>query len=40
MDEYIFDLNREMQIYNEAYFGKNKNLLEMQLCIEKLRVKY
>lgn len=41
MDEkYVFDLDKEMQTYDEAYFGKNKNLLEMQMCIEKLRIKY
>jgi hypothetical protein len=37
---FIFDLSKDMQVYNEAYFGKNKNLLEMQMCIENLRVKY
>lgn len=39
-EEYIFDLDQEMQLYDEAYFGKNKKLLEMQMCIEKLRIKY
>ena len=39
-EEYVFDLDKEMQTYDEAYFGKNKNLLEMQMCIEKLRIKY
>lgn len=28
-EEYVFDLDKEMQTYDEAYFGKNKNLLEM-----------
>ena len=39
-EEYVFDLDKEMKTYDEAYFGKNKNLLEMQMCIEKLRIKY
>ena len=39
-EEYVFNLDKEMQTYDEAYFGKNKNLLEMQMCIEKLRIKY
>ena len=39
-EEYVFDLDKEMQTYDEANFGKNKNLLEMQMCIEKLRIKY
>ena len=39
-EEYVFSLDKEMQTYDEAYFGKNKNLLEMQMCIEKLRIKY
>lgn len=41
MNELTFKLAKDYaQVYNEAYFGKNKNLLEMQMCIEKLRNKY
>lgn len=36
----IFDLNRQMQIFAEAYFGKNKNVIEIERCIEKIRNKY
>ena len=29
-----------MQIFAEAYFGKNKNVIEIERCIEKIRNKY
>ncbi len=35
-----FDLNQQMRIFDEAYFGKNKNVLEIEKCIERIRTKY
>lgn len=36
-EEYVFDLDKEMQTYDEAYFGKDKDLLEMEKCIAQMK---
>lgn len=36
-EEYTFDLDQEMQLYDEAYFGKDKDLLEMEKCIAQMQ---
>lgn len=34
-EEYVFSLDKEMQTYDEAYFGKDKDLLEMENALHK-----
>lgn len=36
-EEYVFNLDKEMQTYDEAYFGKDKDLLEMEKCIAQMK---
>ena len=39
-EEYTFDLSREMQVYDEAYFGKTKEFKQMEECIQNLKDEY
>ena len=39
-EEYTFDLSKEMQVYEEAYFGKTKEFKQMEECIQKLKDEY
>lgn len=39
-EEYIFDLSKEMLVYDEAYFGKTKEFKQMEDCIQKLKDEY
>ena len=39
-EEYTFDLSKEMQVYDEAYFGKTKEFKQMEECIQKLKDEY
>lgn len=39
-EEYIFDLSKEMQVYDEAYFGKTKEFKQMEECIQSLKDEY
>ena len=39
-EEYTFDLSKEMQVYDEAYFGKTKEFKQMEECIQSLKDEY
>ena len=39
-EEYTFDLSKEMQVYDEAYFGKTKEFKQMEECIQNLKDEY
>lgn len=39
-EEYTFDLSKEMQVYDEAYFGKTKEFKQMEDYIQKLKDEY
>lgn len=40
MNDRQFDLDTEIQTYDEAYFGKSKELQQMEECISKLKQEY
>lgn len=40
MNDRPFDLNAEIQTYDEAYFGKSNELKQMEDCIGKLKIEY